>query len=86
MVERMIRRLGRVRSASSMDVFVISPFRLVADTMRQRLRSLGSAEDTAWRQWVRERVGTIHTAQGKAADAVILLLVGSATLPGPTSG
>jgi superfamily I DNA and/or RNA helicase len=80
MVERMIRRLGRVLSVSSMDLFVISPFRLVADTMRQRLRSLGSADDTAWRQWVRDRVGTIHTAQGKEADAVILLLGGDPSI------
>jgi superfamily I DNA and/or RNA helicase len=63
-----------------MDVFVISPFRQVADTMRQRLRSLAPADDAAWRQWVHERVGTIHTAQGKEADGVILLLGGDPSI------
>jgi hypothetical protein len=80
MVERMIRRLGRVLPASAMDVFVISPFRLVADTMRQRLQSLAPGGDTVWRQWIRERIGTIHTAQGKEADAVILLLGGDPSI------
>jgi hypothetical protein len=81
MVERMVRRLARSLPAAAMDVFVISPFRQVADTMRQRLRSLAPADDTAWRQWVHERVGTIHTAQGKEADGVILLLGGDPSIP-----
>lgn len=76
MVERMIRRLARTLPTDLMDVFVISPFRLVADSMREQLRSLAPADNMAWRQWVREHVGTIHTAQGREADAVILLLGG----------
>jgi hypothetical protein len=80
MVERMIRRLARSLPAAAMDVFVISPFRLVADTMRQRLRSLAPTDDSAWHRWVHERVGTIHTAQGKEADGVILLLGGDPSI------
>lgn len=60
------------------DIYVISPFRIVADTMfRQlndkeyQLKSSGIANPY---DWLKKRVGTVHTFQGKEADAVILLL------------
>lgn len=59
------------------DVFVITPFKVVEQEMRRRLdresdllRAFGVKSD----QWSRDRVGTIHTFQGREADTVILLL------------
>ena len=59
------------------DVFVITPFKIVEQEMRRRLnketdllRALGVKAD----EWSRDRIGTIHTFQGREADTVILLL------------
>jgi len=59
------------------DIFVITPFKVIEQEMRRRLgrepellRSLGVNAD----DWVKDRVGTIHTFQGREADTVILLL------------
>lgn len=46
------------------DVFVISPFRQVVAGARRVCRDLMPTE----------RVGTVHTTQGKEADVVILVL------------
>ncbi len=57
------------------DIFFITPFRLVQSQLRKRLRQVvaerveGSASS-----WVNERIGTIHTFQGKEAEAVVLVL------------
>ena len=58
------------------DIFVISPFRIVAHEMRrllgrqgELLKTLGVEGDA----WVESHVGTIHTFQGREAEAVILL-------------
>ena len=60
------------------DIYVISPFRIVADNMKKllnqkshQLKSLGIDDPY---NWILKRVGTVHTFQGKEADAVILLL------------
>ncbi len=60
------------------DVFVISPFKIVAEKMRQRMRSeinclssFGMEDPTSW---IADNIGTVHTFQGKEAKAVILLL------------
>jgi superfamily I DNA and/or RNA helicase len=62
---------------SNPDLFIITPFKIIETEMRRRLereadllRELGVQKD----QWGRERVGTIHTFQGREADTVILLL------------
>lgn len=60
------------------DVYVITPFRIVSYEMRRRLE----AEANLFQQlevidvagWLRDRVGTIHTFQGKEAEAVIAVL------------
>lgn len=60
------------------DIFVISPFRIVAERMRQRMRieaenlSANGMSDTS--SWISNNIGTVHTFQGKEAKAVILLL------------
>jgi superfamily I DNA and/or RNA helicase len=58
------------------DLYVITPFVIVADRLRQTIRESdvlrGWVEDE-W-HWINERIGTIHTAQGREAEAVILVL------------
>jgi AAA domain len=60
------------------DIFVISPFRMVADHMKRRMRqevnhiTACGVEDPEL--WGRENIGTVHTFQGKEAQTVILLL------------
>jgi hypothetical protein len=59
------------------DVYVITPFRLVAQGMRRRLEAettLFRRFEVEAREWLRDRVGTIHTFQGKEAEAVIAVL------------
>jgi hypothetical protein len=60
------------------DIFVITPFRVVAERMRRRMRQEaevlsrhGIASPDAW---IAESIGTVHTFQGKEARGVILLL------------
>lgn len=59
------------------DIFIISPFRVVASEMRKLLRrngellqGLGLDPD----QFPVKNVGTVHTVQGREADTVIFLL------------
>jgi hypothetical protein len=68
------------------DVFVISPFRSVATRarrlFRQRWRDPRTGRvDYAVADWVENGIGTIHTFQGKEAEAVVLLLGGDVTRP-----
>jgi superfamily I DNA and/or RNA helicase len=60
------------------DIFVITPFRIVAERMRRRMRQdaavlkqCGIDDPDAW---IAESIGTVHTFQGKEARGVILLL------------
>ena len=59
------------------DIFIITPFRIVAQKLREMIRSDRSIADRlpekAW-DWTRDRVGTVHTFQGKEADAVVIVL------------
>ncbi len=68
------------------DVFVISPFRSVAARarrlFRQRFRDPRTGRVApAVADWAEKGVGTIHTFQGKEADAVVLLLGGNPSRP-----
>jgi len=57
------------------EIFFITPFRLVRANLRKRLQRVVSQHSNlpAW-QWVQENVGTVHTFQGKEAEAVVLVL------------
>lgn len=59
------------------DIFFITPFRIVAHKLREMIRSDRSIADRlpskAW-EWTRDRVGTVHTFQGKEADTVVIVL------------
>jgi len=59
------------------DVFIISPFRIIAQKLRERLiaeRHLLERWADKPSQWAANRVGTIHTVQGREADSVLLVL------------
>lgn len=64
--------------SSDPDIFVISPFRIVAERMRQRMRAeatrLESYGISSSDDWINNNIGTVHTFQGKEAKGVILLL------------
>lgn len=56
------------------SVFVVSPYRTVADRLEKALAAWLPVNDKKDR-----RVGTVHTTQGKEAEVVILVLGGSVT-------
>jgi superfamily I DNA and/or RNA helicase len=77
--EIVVRLLNRLAAAGvrDPDVYVITPFRIVANELHRRLeretplfQRLGVEVDT----WLQHRVGTIHTFQGKEAEAVVAVL------------
>ncbi len=75
LIVRLLTELAR-QGICRPDLFIISPFRVVAAEMRQRLakaRDLLQAFEAPSRWW-EDRIGTIHTFQGREADSVILLL------------
>jgi hypothetical protein len=59
------------------DLYIITPFVIVADRLRQIVRDSGVlngwVDEDEWR-WTNERIGTVHTVQGREAEAVILVL------------
>lgn len=65
------RRQAELRRRINESVFIVSPFRNVADQLDKFLRTNRMPLD-------RSRLGTVHTTQGKEADIVILIL-GTAT-------
>jgi AAA domain len=77
-VLRLLHQLAEKRILNP-DLFIISPFRIVQDRLRQLVRDnrvlgdLGVAEDDRWK-WASERIGTVHTVQGREAEAVLFVL------------
>ena len=75
-VVRMLKELAAT-GITNPDVFIITPFKIVEQNMRRCLDSetdLLRAFGVKLDEWCRDRVGTIHTFQGREADTVILLL------------
>ncbi|HBP88938.1 MAG TPA: AAA domain-containing protein [Nitrospirales bacterium] len=76
--EEVFRLLRQLKDAGVIpDLYIITPFVNVADHLRRGLHDSklmsGWVEQDSW-QWTNERIGTIHTAQGREAEAVILVL------------
>jgi len=66
-----------VAGVTDPDLFIISPFRIVAHEMKRRLEhevALLAAIRVDANEWTNDRVGTIHTVQGREANTVILVL------------
>ncbi|MDR0968428.1 MAG: hypothetical protein LBL99_02200, partial [Holosporaceae bacterium] len=62
--------------ASENSFYVVSPFRVVASNLRKMIKDRGVYRGwiTNVDAWIYERIGTVHTAQGREAEAVILVL------------
>lgn len=77
--ERVVALLREIAEAGvrNPDVFIITPFRIVAQELRSRLkteRALFARFGVDPSAWLKDRVGTIHTVQGRESEAVILVL------------
>ncbi|VWB62496.1 helicase [Burkholderia lata] len=76
LVIRLLEKLAHA-GLQQPDVYIITPFRIVASELR---RALSERDDLFQRfgvdgaEWIKERVGTIHTFQGKEADTVIAVM------------
>jgi hypothetical protein len=66
------------------DLYIVTPFVIVQDSVRNELLRDGVLE--GWvenpRKWVNERVGTVHTVQGREA-AIVFFVLGA---PMPSQG
>lgn len=72
----LLRKLANA-GVTGPDLFIITPFRIVAQEMRRRLKQekeLVARLNIDIEEWTEDRVGTIHTVQGREADSVVLLL------------
>lgn len=79
--EAVVDLLARLAQAglSSPDLYIISPFREVADKLRPHVLKSGVLDRfgipaKSPRVWSETRIGTVHTFQGKDAEAVLLVL------------
>jgi superfamily I DNA and/or RNA helicase len=67
----------QIRTAGcAADFYVVTPFVVVQDRMRELLRASGVLDGWVEKPdaWVYERVGTVHTVQGREAEAVFFVL------------
>jgi hypothetical protein len=70
------------------DLYIISPFKVVADKMKKLLKDkskylesrLKPVEKSMLSNWIYKSVGTIHAFQGKQSEGVILLLGGDPSM------
>ncbi len=68
---KMLRALRSKYGVDATQIFVVSPFRDVADGFEKLLREFPGV-----------RGGTVHTAQGKESDVVLFILGGNPAKPG----
>ena len=77
--EILVKLLIKVAKAgvADPDIYVITPFRIVAEELRRRLEKetkLFAELGVDQKEWIKNRVGTVHTFQGKEAETVIVVL------------
>lgn len=73
----LVAQLGHLRASDCHpDLYIVTPFVVVQDRVRELLAGSGILQ--GWvenpSQWIRERVGTVHTVQGREAQAVFFVL------------
>lgn len=74
--EIVLTLLRRLPATPAPDIYIITPFVIVAENLRRLVRESGvlvNWTDDPYR-WVSEHVGNVHTVQGREAEAVILVL------------
>jgi superfamily I DNA and/or RNA helicase len=58
------------------DIYIVTPFLIVAQNLRKLIGASGVLD--SWtnnaKAWTEERIGTVHTVQGREAEAVIFVL------------
>ena len=78
--EELIELLSKILVQETLpDLYIITPFRDVVYNIRRALKASGILE--SWKiinpdSWLFERIGTLHTVQGREAEAVIFILGG----------
>lgn len=75
--EMVLDLLRQLREKGCMpDFYIVTPFVVVQDRMREILRKSSLLD--GWVEnpsaWIYERIGTVHTVQGREAEAVFFLL------------
>jgi hypothetical protein len=70
----LLRRLAEKKVLP--DLYIVTPFVIVATNLRRLVRDSGCLSE--WTDdpgsWTSERIGTVHTVQGREAEAVIFVL------------
>lgn len=63
-------------SGAEPDIYIVTPFVVVQDTLRIRIKESGilAGWATAPEKWANAHVGTVHTVQGREAAIVIFVL------------
>lgn len=73
-----LRMLQKLRADGvAPDLYIVTPFVIVAERLRQLVLKSNILSDWVTEEpwtWVNARVGTVHTAQGREAEAVIFVL------------
>lgn len=72
-VRRFLKVIARCQCT---DLYIVTPFVVVQDRLRERIRRSGLLDNWVENpsRWPYERIGTVHTVQGREAEAVILAL------------
>ncbi|MEN3931804.1 AAA domain-containing protein [Microvirga sp. W0021] len=75
--DELLKLLYDLRSQGCIpDFYIVTPFVVVQDRMREVLLASGLLKGWVENpyQWVRSRIGTVHTVQGREAEAVFFIL------------
>jgi superfamily I DNA and/or RNA helicase len=73
--EVVVSLLKQMRAAGlPPDAYVITPFRLAAQELRERIARAESLRGWLPEDWVSQRVGTVYVVQGREAPVVIMVL------------
>jgi hypothetical protein len=80
--KQVLQMLWRLREAmqptdQQPDLYIVTPYRMVAQRLRDVVEESGVLDGWVRQQphrWVREQIGTVHTVQGREAEAVIFVL------------
>jgi superfamily I DNA and/or RNA helicase len=79
--EIVVRLLEALQDLPTPDLFIITPFVVVQDNVRRLVRESGMLQN--WTDdpgaWVYQRIGTVHTVEGRESEAIIFVLGAPAT-------